>query len=67
MGPSDFVPHPDDTLPIKPEDRSIGAILVQTGRLKFKDAERILRLQREQDLRFGEAATQLGLLTQADI
>ena len=67
MGPSGFVSDPGETLPIKHEERSIGAILVQAGRLKFKDAERILRLQREQGLRFGEAATQLGLLTQADI
>jgi protein-tyrosine kinase len=48
-------------------DRSIGVILVQTGRLKPHDAEQIMRLQREQNLRFGDAAIQLGLLTQADI
>lgn len=48
-------------------DRSIGAILIDAGRLKIEDAERILRLQKEQDLRFGAAAIQLGLLSQADI
>ena len=48
-------------------DRSIGAILIDAGRLKIEDAERILRLQKEQDMRFGAAAMQLGLLTQADI
>src|SRR3990170_2213906 len=48
-------------------ERSIGAILIDAGKLTPEDAERILRLQREQGLRFGEAATQLGLVTQADI
>lgn len=47
--------------------RSIGAILIDAGKLTPEGAERILRLQREQGLRFGEAATQLGLITQADI
>ena len=49
------------------EDRLIGAILVQSGRLKPEDNERILLLQREQGLRFGDAAVHLRLLTQADI
>lgn len=48
-------------------DRSIGAILIDEGRLKPESAEAILRLQREQGLRFGDAAKQLGLLTQEDI
>lgn len=48
-------------------ERTIGAILVAAGRLAPRDAERILRLQRERGLRFGEAATQLGVLTPADI
>jgi protein-tyrosine kinase len=49
------------------EPRSIGAFLVDAGRLKIEDAERILQVQREQNLRFGEAALRLGLLTPADI
>jgi protein-tyrosine kinase len=48
-------------------ERSIGAILVQAGRLTTADAERVVQLQREQGFRFGEAAVQLGLLTQSDI
>ncbi|MBK8401175.1 MAG: chain length determinant protein tyrosine kinase EpsG [Propionivibrio sp.] len=47
--------------------RSIGAILIDTGRLTAENAERILRLQKEQGLRFGDAAIQLGLLTDDDI
>ena len=53
---------------IRPEtDRSIGALLIDAGKLKPEDAERVLRLQREQNLRFGDAAKQLGLITDADI
>jgi protein-tyrosine kinase len=48
-------------------ERSIGTILIQAGRLTLENAERVLQLQHEQGLRFGDAATQLGLLTPADI
>lgn len=47
--------------------RSIGAILVDNGRLTPEAAERVLKLQKEQNLRFGDAAVQLGLLNQDDI
>ncbi len=48
-------------------NRSIGAILLDSGQLTPADAERILRVQKEHNLRFGEAAIRLGLLTEADI
>lgn len=48
-------------------NRSIGAILMDSGALTANDAERVLLMQREQGLRFGEAAVRLGLLTEADI
>jgi receptor protein-tyrosine kinase len=47
--------------------RSIGAILIDSGRLTPEAAERILKLQKEQGMRFGDAAIQLGLLTEEDI
>ncbi|MEO6824262.1 MAG: chain length determinant protein tyrosine kinase EpsG [Nitrosospira sp.] len=46
---------------------SIGAILVDTGRLSAENAERILRLQVEGGKRFGDTAIELGLLTTDDI
>ncbi|MEO6563673.1 MAG: chain length determinant protein tyrosine kinase EpsG [Nitrosospira sp.] len=46
---------------------SIGAILVDTGRLSAENAERILRLQIEGGKRFGDTAIELGLLTADDI
>jgi protein-tyrosine kinase len=48
-------------------NRSIGAILMDSGVLSPEDAERILLFQKENGLRFGEAAIRLGLLTEADI
>ena len=48
-------------------DRAIGAILIDAGKLKPADAERVLRLQQERGLRFGDAAMQLGLVSEADI
>lgn len=48
-------------------ERTIGDILIHAGRLTFESSEKILQLQREQGLRFGEAALQLGLLSAADI
>jgi chain length determinant protein tyrosine kinase EpsG len=47
--------------------RSIGAILIDTGRLSTENVERILRLQKDQGKRFGDAAIELGLLTEEDI
>lgn len=49
------------------DDRSIGAILIDSGRLAPEDAERILRKQKDEGLRFGEAAIKLGLLKEEDI
>lgn len=48
-------------------NRSIGTILIQAGRLTLENAQTILRHQRAHSLRFGDAAIQLGLLTQEDI
>lgn len=45
----------------------IGKLLQDAGKLKPQDMERVLRLQQEQKLRFGEAAQKLGLVTEDDI
>ena len=67
MKQSNIVAAPSANISLKRGDRSIGAILIDAGRLKVEAAESILRLQREQGLRFGDAAIQLGLLTKEDI
>ncbi len=46
---------------------SIGHILLDMGKITPVEAERVLRLQKESGLRFGDAALQLGLITEADI
>lgn len=47
--------------------RSLGGILIDSGLLTPEDAERVLLAQKEHNLRFGDAAVRLGLLTEADI
>lgn len=47
--------------------RSIGALLMDAGRITPEAAERIIKLQKDKNLRFGEAAVELGLLTEEDI
>lgn len=46
---------------------SIGHILLDMGKITPTEAERILRLQKESGLRFGDAALKLGLITEEDI
>jgi protein-tyrosine kinase len=55
-----------NVIPSRTSD-SIGAILIDSGRLSPESAERILKLQKEEGLRFGDAAVKLGLLTIEDI
>ena len=52
--------------PMTSDDRSIGAILLDAGKLSLVDAERILQYQKLEGCRFGQAGIQLGLLTEAD-
>lgn len=48
-------------------DANIGKLLQDAGKLKPQDMERVLKLQQEQNLRFGEAAQKLGLVSEGDI
>lgn len=48
-------------------DNTMGRILLDQGKITATDTERVLRLQREQGMRFGEAAQCLGLITEADV
>ena len=49
------------------DDRPIGRILVDMGKLKPKDVGRVFALHREKGLRFGEAARKLRLVKDADV
>ena len=61
-------PPADATPPALPApDKPIGDILLETGRLKAPDIERILQRKQQRNLRFGEAAMQLKLITEDDL
>lgn len=47
--------------------KTIGLMLLESGKISAQDAERVIKLQKEQNLRFGEAAVKLGLVQEADI
>lgn len=62
--PASPVPHP----PLAHGgESSIGALLLASGKISPENAERVLRMQKELGIRFGEAAQRLGLITEADI
>jgi len=44
-------------------DSSIGGLLLESGKITPENAERVLRMQKELGIRFGEAALRLGLIT----
>jgi chain length determinant protein tyrosine kinase EpsG len=50
-----------------PRDRTIGAILLDSGLLRPGDVEQILAHQRKTRMRFGDAAIALGLVTDRDL
>lgn len=62
----DAIPGIMDKLP-GAEERSLGAILVETGRLRAEDAQAVLREQAASGGTFGTTAVRLGLLTEADV
>ena len=45
----------------------IGRVLLESGRLTELQAEKVLLRQQERKIRFGEAAIELGYITEADI
>jgi protein-tyrosine kinase len=48
-------------------DSRIGTLLLDLGKITPENAERVLRMQKELGIRFGEAALRLGLISDADI
>jgi len=64
-----FAVYPDrDERPASSQlDSSIGAILVRSGRLSVTDADKVMRFSIERNLRFGDAAVEMGVLAAADI
>jgi protein-tyrosine kinase len=48
-------------------ESSMGVLLLDSGKLTPEDAERVLRMQKELGIRFGEAAVRLGLVSEDDV
>lgn len=48
-------------------EANMGKLLQDAGKLKPQDMERVLKLQQKENLRFGEAALKLGLVSETDI
>jgi chain length determinant protein tyrosine kinase EpsG len=67
MSGSEVVPAPAQPAPGAADERAIGSLLVEAGKLSDQDVETILRAQREDGQRFGAVGMALGLLSQADI
>jgi protein-tyrosine kinase len=67
--------HSENVRPIEPHraaglvrsERTIGAILLEEGKLTPREIERVLERQREEKVRFGEAAVRLGFITEDDV
>jgi receptor protein-tyrosine kinase len=59
-----IIPGPGVT---PPPNRSIGAMLIDSGKIRPEDGERILRYAKEKGMRFGDAAIALKLATADDI
>jgi chain length determinant protein tyrosine kinase EpsG len=59
--------NPAVTADQPPADSSMGMLLQGAGKLSAEGAERVLRMQKELGIRFGEAAVRLGLVTEADV
>lgn len=53
--------------PMLGETKFIGQILLDTAKITAPDAERVLSLQRQSGIRFGEAALKLNLISEDDL
>lgn len=49
------------------EEPNVGRLLLDAGKLTAADAERVLHVQKTENLRFGEAALKLGVITETDL
>lgn len=65
--------NPEKVLPLEPHrapargERSIGALLLEEGKLTPREVDRVLERQRADKVRFGEAAVRLGYVTSEDV
>lgn len=58
---------PGDAVTSAQNRRVIGQLLLQAGKLNDAGTERVLQLQQQENLRFGDAALKLGLISEVDL
>lgn len=58
---------PQRAVPVARSDRTIGAILLEEGKLTAREVDRVLERQRQDKVRFGEAAVRMGLISADDV
>ncbi len=56
-----------DAVPVQAHTFHMGHILLEMGKITQEDTERILQLQKQNGILFGEAARKLGLISDIDI
>lgn len=61
------IPLPASRSGVSVDENAIGSFLVKRGVLNAEDIEQIIELQREANIRFGEAALRLGLLEESEL
>src|SRR5262245_60002234 len=67
MRPKSEPPTATKAAPVEIDNRNIGRILIDMGKLKPADEARVFRLHRDKAIRFGAAARRLRLVSDADI
>ena len=65
--PAPGVPSIGSFTKVSDGGRPLGAILLDLGKITAVEAERILHLQKESGMRFGEAAIALGVIKETDV
>lgn len=65
--PASVQPGIAETAAVIRAEAHIGKLLQEAGKLRPEDLARVLSLQQAENLRFGEAAQKLGLVTEDDI
>jgi len=61
------VPQADQQVSQGVKQSPIGELLLDLGKISAADVDRVIKVQKEKGLRFGDAALYLGLITETDI
>lgn len=65
--PKELQPFPVTRPAVQMKNARIGRLLMDMGKITPEDTQRVLHVQKEQGLRFGDAAQTLGMVSEADV